>query len=92
MAKKTLDKGKVGGRNLPVADTTTTNAARPAAIQTPVARVEPVKAAVKAAPTCEEIAKRAFEIYMGRGQTPGREKEDWAQAERELRAEAARKN
>ena len=46
----------------------------------------------KAVPTREEIARRAFEIYMGRGQVSGREVEDWAQAERELIAEAHRNN
>ena len=33
----------------------------------------------------EEIARRAYEIYQARGSEPGRELEDWLQAERELR-------
>lgn len=32
----------------------------------------------------EEIRRRAYEIYLGRGQQPGNEIEDWLQAEREL--------
>jgi hypothetical protein len=32
----------------------------------------------------EEIRRRAFEIYLGRGEEPGNEIEDWLQAEREL--------
>lgn len=37
-------------------------------------------------PTEDEIRRRAYEIYQSRGGEPGRESEDWAQAERELRA------
>jgi hypothetical protein len=32
----------------------------------------------------EEIKRRAFEIYLQRGEEPGRDLEDWLQAEREL--------
>ena len=32
----------------------------------------------------EEIRRRAYEIYLNRGEQPGREMEDWLQAEREL--------
>ena len=36
-------------------------------------------------PTREhEIRRRAFEIYLERGCEPGRDLEDWLQAEREL--------
>ncbi len=38
-----------------------------------------------ASPSYEEIAQRAYEIYLARGGGPGREDEDWQQAERELR-------
>jgi NADPH:quinone reductase-like Zn-dependent oxidoreductase len=34
-----------------------------------------------------EIRTRAYELYLARGAQPGRELEDWLQAERELRAE-----
>jgi hypothetical protein len=88
MAKKTLP--QVGERKLPATKTTSTTIQRAPAAQAATAKAEPAKA--KAAPTCEEIAKRAFEIYMGRGQAAGRETEDWAQAERELLAEAHRNN
>jgi DUF2934 family protein len=40
--------------------------------------------AVKTAPTHEEIALRAYEIYLERGGTPGNALEDWTRAEREL--------
>jgi len=36
------------------------------------------------APTQEEIAERAYEIYLERGAEPGSDVEDWLQAEREL--------
>jgi hypothetical protein len=32
----------------------------------------------------EEIRRRAYEIYLERGEQPGGELEDWFQAEREL--------
>ena len=35
-------------------------------------------------PTDEQIARRAYELYLNRGQTPGHELEDWLQAEWEL--------
>ena len=38
----------------------------------------------KRQPTHEEIAPRAYQIYLERGSTPGNAFEDWTQAEREL--------
>jgi hypothetical protein len=35
-------------------------------------------------PTREQIALRAYEIYLERGGAPGNELEDWTRAEREL--------
>ena len=32
----------------------------------------------------EEIKRRAYEIYLERGEEPGRDLEDWLQAEREI--------
>jgi uncharacterized protein YndB with AHSA1/START domain len=37
-----------------------------------------------AAPTHEQIAHRAYELYLERGEKPGHEREDWATAEKEL--------
>jgi hypothetical protein len=34
----------------------------------------------------DEIRRRAYEIYVERGRTPGDEHEDWLAAEREIRA------
>lgn len=39
-----------------------------------------------AAPTPEQIRVRAYEIFLARGAAPGREVEDWLQAENSLRA------
>lgn len=36
-------------------------------------------------PGPDEIARRAYELYCERGCEPGREMDDWLQAERELR-------
>jgi hypothetical protein len=38
----------------------------------------------KAQPTQEEIALRAYHIYLERGSTPGNPSEDWLRAEQEL--------
>lgn len=35
-------------------------------------------------PTPEQIAERAYQRYVERGGEPGREVEDWLEAEREL--------
>jgi hypothetical protein len=35
-------------------------------------------------PTQEEIASRAYEIYLARGQEDGHDVDDWVQAEQEL--------
>lgn len=40
-------------------------------------------------PTSEQIQKRAYEIHLARGGVPGRELDDWLQAERELKAEVS---
>jgi len=39
---------------------------------------------VKSPPTREEIALRAYEIFLERAGAPGNELEDWTRAEREL--------
>ncbi|EEF61960.1 DUF2934 domain-containing protein [Pedosphaera parvula] len=45
-----------------------------------------------AQPSAEDIARRAYEIYVARGQTAGRDQEDWLQAERELTGATTRNN
>ena len=35
----------------------------------------------------EEIAHRAYELYLLRGRDPGKDVEDWVRAEKELAAE-----
>jgi Protein of unknown function (DUF2934) len=44
---------------------------------------------MKTQPTHEQIALRAYQVYLERGATPGNELEDWTRAERELLAESA---
>jgi DUF2934 family protein len=46
--------------------------------------------AAKQAPTHDEIALRAYHIYLERQGAPGNPFEDWKQAEQELLAEAAK--
>lgn len=47
--------------------------------------------AVTSAPTHDQIALRAYHIYLQRNGVPGNPFEDWKQAEQELLAEAAGK-
>jgi len=37
----------------------------------------------------EEIRRRAYELYLQRGSTPGNESDDWLVAEREVLSRAA---
>jgi Protein of unknown function (DUF2934) len=39
-------------------------------------------------PTREDIARRAYDLYVLRGSKPGNDIEDWIRAENELGAEA----
>ena len=47
--------------------------------------------AVKPTPTHDQIALRAYHIYLQRNGAPGNPFEDWKQAEQELLAETAAK-
>ena len=48
----------------------------------PVARADPARRP----PSPDEIRLRAYQIYEARGRQPGRDLDDWFQAERELLA------
>jgi hypothetical protein len=39
----------------------------------------------------DEIRRRAYEIYLERGEQPGRDMDDWLQAERELQDRVLRR-
>lgn len=54
--------------------------------------LEPVAAGADAggSPTNDEIAKRAYEIYLHRGSRNGRDLDDWIEAERQLRGRGTR--
>jgi len=47
--------------------------------------------ATKPAPTHDQVAARAYEIYQERGYTPGDPMQDWLQAERDLAAAKPKK-
>jgi Protein of unknown function (DUF2934) len=36
-------------------------------------------------PTKDEVAQRAYELFVSRGRTDGRDVEDWLEAERQLK-------
>ena len=48
------------------------------------ARLNPLRTE-KAAPTCEAIGTKAYEIWMSRGQEQGQGQLHWFEAERQLR-------
>jgi hypothetical protein len=55
--------------------------------QAPAAKSKKATAA-KSGPTHDQIAQRAYEIYLERGATPGDPMQDWLRAEMELCAPA----
>lgn len=77
MAKRTSPKKEPGPRPRPAArERRKTEAAARSG--------EPEALIANAAPSHDEIARRAYEIWRGRGAAPGSGLEDWLQAEREL--------
>ncbi len=66
----------------------------PAPVPAPIVERSEIKGSGKpkvpgAAPRAisqEDIARRAFEIYAGRGYAPGDQNADWLEAERQLKA------
>jgi hypothetical protein len=51
--------------------------------------IEPASVTALRAPTHDEIAQRAFELYVARGQSDGSDVSDWLRAESELAVGAA---
>jgi hypothetical protein len=67
-------------RNTANKQTPHTSASTPARPQNTLA----VAPTPRSSPTHEQVARRAYEIFLGRGGTPGNPEQDWLQAEREL--------
>ena len=63
-----------------------TRRTRKAASIQPPTILEPRREAVPVNDLEEEIRRRAYELYVERGETPGNENEDWLIAEREVRS------
>jgi hypothetical protein len=93
MAKSTnggKTKGTTGepkARRAPERRTTKATAARPIAVASELAM--PGQSAARQAGTDlnpEEVQRRAYEIYIGRGRTNGCDVDDWLEAERQLRS------
>jgi hypothetical protein len=61
------------------------NRKRISEIQATSTRVETGEVFVVNSTRHEEIRHRAYEIYLERGEQPGRELDDWVQAESELK-------
>ena len=60
------------------------NRKRISEIQTTSAQAKTGELSLRNSTRDEEIRRRAYEIYLERGEQPGRELDDWLQAEREL--------
>jgi hypothetical protein len=67
--------------------------ARPSAKPSTPATKEPAQAPIpsntmsasaRSTPSGDQIARRAYELYLSRGGQPGNPEQDWLQAEREL--------
>jgi hypothetical protein len=58
---------------------------RPAAMQTP--QYTAPKPQTKKGPTQEQIAERAWALWVRGGCMPGQDRQNWFEAERQLRAE-----
>ena len=65
--------------------TATATAPRPTATMTP----HMTSTSRGAAPTYEQIAQRAREIWTKKGCLPGQDEQNWLEAERQLKAELA---
>jgi hypothetical protein len=77
--RKTAGSQRANGMN---GKTPTLSARRPA---TTPEDLDETRAHATRVPHHNEIAMRAFEIYLSRGEWPGNDLEDWLQAERQLR-------
>jgi hypothetical protein len=53
---------------------------------------QPAQATMWAAPSRDQIAARAFEIYLKSGCKPGHDEKNWLQAEAELRQQGRKVN
>jgi hypothetical protein len=57
----------------------------PLSAKAPSAKTQAANAAARGEPSHEEIARRAYELYLERGSVEGHHEEDWLIAEAELR-------
>jgi hypothetical protein len=77
-----IDSMKITGRKTVKGDKTSA----PKAVKAGAGKKTKAASTAKAAPTHDEIAKRAYELYLARGSEHGHDEQDWAQAESELGA------
>ncbi|HYV07882.1 MAG TPA: DUF2934 domain-containing protein [Blastocatellia bacterium] len=59
-----------------------------ATAEVPVSAPSEEEAPLRGEPSTEEIARRAYEIFLERGGAHGCDSDDWLQAELELRAKS----
>jgi Protein of unknown function (DUF2934) len=78
-------RGRKAAERRPVAQEAVTPEAPPSTADDYKRVAAAVEATRHGGATREEIARRAYELYVARGGTHGYDIEDWLQAERELR-------
>ena len=83
MLKTETGKTKTAAKKTPPAATATRKRTAPAAAAKKSATLA-VQAASRTHPTREEIARRAYELYLARGGREGSAIDDWLEAERQL--------
>ncbi|MCX6550695.1 MAG: DUF2934 domain-containing protein [Acidobacteria bacterium] len=86
MAKTTRKSEEAKGTAKPVARRKKPTAAKPAKAKVK-AKARAVRRPAVSEPTYEEIAVRAYHIYLRRNGRPGNPEHDWLQAISEIRAE-----
>lgn len=84
-----MAKVKKGAKVSPTATPSTAPAVTPAKVQPATGGPSDAQALQSGqAPSADQVARRAYELYLQRGGQPGHAMEDWLQAERELRVGA----
>jgi Protein of unknown function (DUF2934) len=93
MAKQTSSRTKtsptpstIKHKPTPATEAPAASAARAPSIEKPLASAKPALSASKAAPSHEQIARRAYELFETRAHAEGNALHDWLRAETDLRA------
>ncbi len=96
MARRTNDPGDPAAKKAPARRAATTprkiqpTAAEPAKERSAYVAAGPDAAGAASGLNHDEVARRAYELYLRRGSRNGHDVEDWLEAERQLRGRGTR--